>query len=57
MTAAQLERERLHHLRLDAMAALCSERSRMGTTHLGCSYCTYLAAFYNDQRVILKERT
>lgn len=53
MTAAQLERERRHHARLDAMAAKCSARTEADETHLGCAYCAYLAVFYDDQRVIL----
>lgn len=49
----KLEVERELHKKLDAMAGACSERSQAGESHLGCAYCHYLAAFYNDQRVRL----
>jgi hypothetical protein len=49
-TKLQIERERQHHARLDAMAGKCSERSEAGASHLGCQYCAYLADFYARQR-------
>ena len=56
MTAHRLEAERKYHRRLDAMAACCSERTQANESHLGCAYCAYLAAFYDDQRVRIRPR-
>lgn len=53
-TKSEIERQRAHHARLDAMAAQCGERTQAGRDHLNCAYCAHLVAYYNDPRVRLQ---
>jgi len=55
-TARTLEEERKHHAWLDTIATKCSARSEANETHLGCEYCNYLAAYYNDPKARLQPR-